>query len=60
MIFNFETFSNKNSSGHKLLSDKYATFLRFMAKNDVKFLNQSKPLTSFFVRKRKKDGIFFR
>ena len=51
MIFNFETFSNKNSSGHKLLSDKYATFLRFMAKNDVKGFDRFKNLTSFLAIK---------
>ena len=34
-------------------------FLRFMAENDVKFLNQSKPLTSFLAMNVKKDGIFF-
>ena len=31
-----------------------------MAKNDVKFLKQSKPLTSFFAMKRRKYGAFFR
>ena len=60
MIFNFETFSNKNSSGHKLLSDKYATFLRFMAKNDVKRFHWFKNLTSFLAMNPKKCGIFFR
>ena len=55
----FETIGYKNSSGHKLLSRKYSIFLRFMAKNDVKFLNQSKTLTSFLFMQRKKDGIFF-
>ena len=48
----FETIGYKNSSGHKLLSRKYSIFLRFMAKNDVKFFNQSNPLTSFSAMKR--------
>ena len=47
MKFNSETIGYKNSSAHEHLSKKYSIFLRFMAKNDVKFLNQSKPLTSF-------------
>ena len=59
MNFNFETIDYKNSSAHEHLSKKYSIFLRFMPKNDVKFLNQSKPLTSFLAMKRKKCGIFF-
>ena len=59
MNFNFETICNKKSSAHQLLSNKYATFLRFMFKNDVKFVNQSIPLTSFVAMKRKKVAYFF-
>ena len=60
MNFNSEKIGYKNSSAHELLAKKYATFLLFLTKNDVKFSNQSKRLTSFFAMKRKKCGIFFR
>ena len=60
MNINSEKNGYRNSSAHELLSKKYATFLRFMAKNDVKFLNQSKRLTSFLAMNRKKFGTFFR
>ena len=60
MNFNFETIGYKNSSAPEHLSKKYSIFFRFLAKNDVKFLNQSKPLTPFLGMKRKTYGIFFR
>ena len=60
MNFNFETIGYKNLSAHELLSKKYYIFFTFHGQNDVKFLNQSKPLASFLVMKRKKDGIFVR
>ena len=59
MNFIFETTGNKNSSAEEPLSKKHATFLRFMFKNDVKFVNQSIPLTSFVAMKRKKVAYFF-
>ena len=59
MNFNFETISYKNSSAHEPVSENMPHFLRFIAKNDVKFLNKSKPLTSFLVMKRNKCGKFF-
>ena len=58
MNFNSEKNGYKNSSAHELLSKKYATFLQFMAKNDVIFLNQLKRLMSFSAMKRKKVYIF--
>ena len=60
MHFIFETIGSKKSSAHELYRKNMPHFLRFMAKNDVKFLNQSKPLTSFLAMKRKKDAVFFR
>ena len=59
MNFNSEKNGHKNSSAHELLSKKYFTFLRFIAKNDVKFLNQSKRLTSFLAMKRKNVAYIF-
>ena len=60
MNFNFETIAYKNSSAHEPVSENMPHFLRFIAKNDVKFLDQSKSLTSFSAMKHNKDGIFFR
>ena len=60
MNFNSEKIGNKNSSAHELLSKKYATFLQFLAKNDVKRFDWFKNLTSFLAMKRKKCGRFFR
>ena len=59
MNFNFETIAYKNWSAHEHLSKKFSILLRFMTQNDVKFLNQSKPLTSFLVMKRKKKMEYF-
>ena len=60
MNFNSEKIGHKNSSAHELLSKKYATFLRFTAKNDVKRFDWLKNLTSFLAMNGKECGIFFR
>ena len=61
MIFNSEKIGYKNSSAYELLSKTYYTFFTIHdAKNDVKFFNKSKRLTSFLAMKPKKCGIFFR
>ena len=60
MNFNFETLVMRTRVRTNFYRKNMPHLLRFMAKNDVKFLNQSKPLTSFLAKKHKKDGIFFR
>ena len=60
MDFNFETICNKNSRAQELLSKKYAHFLSFMAKKDVKGSDWFQNLTLFLAMKRKNDGIFSR
>ena len=60
MNFNLENYwLSALKCARALIEKNMQPFLRFMAKNDVEVLNQSKPLTSFLAMKHKKSCIFF-